>query len=104
MARAVQLPAQHDGACLVALSQTGGVWILMWITVLFVIVLKITPDQASYLMIFVGILGIVGRLIASWMSDALGRRLSGFLIGMGGATLAVIGTTSTSAPCRYSSC
>src|SRR5215467_3187432 len=48
-------------------------------------VLKITPAEASYLMIYVGILGIVGRLVASWMSDALGRRLSGFLIGIGGA-------------------
>jgi putative MFS transporter len=78
-------PRSMMAACLIALSQTGGVGILMWITVLFVMVLKITPDQASYLMIFVGILGIVGRLIASWMSDALGRRLSGCLIGMGGA-------------------
>jgi putative MFS transporter len=78
-------PRSMMAACLVALSQTGGVGILMWITVLFVMVLKITPEQASYLMIFVGILGIVGRLIASWMSDALGRHLSGFLIGMGGA-------------------
>jgi MFS transporter, putative metabolite:H+ symporter len=78
-------PRSMMAACLVALSQTGGVGILMWITVLFVMVLKITPDQASYLMIYVGILGIVGRLVASWMSDALGRRISGFLIGMGGA-------------------
>jgi MFS transporter, putative metabolite:H+ symporter len=72
-------------ACLVALSQTGGVGILMWITTLFVMVLKITPAEASYLMIYVGILGIIGRLVASWMSDAFGRRASGFLIGMGGA-------------------
>jgi putative MFS transporter len=72
-------------ACLVALSQTGGVGILMWITALFVMVLKITPAEASYLMIWVGILGIIGRLVASWMSDAFGRRISGFLIGTGGA-------------------
>ena len=70
---------------MVALSQTGGVGILMWITTLFVMVLKITPAEASYLMIYVGILGIIGRLVASWMSDAFGRRASGFLIGMGGA-------------------
>jgi putative MFS transporter len=70
---------------MVALSQTGGVGILMWITTLFVMVLKITPAEASYLMIYVGILGIIGRLVASWMSDALGRRASGFLIGIGGA-------------------
>ena len=78
-------PRSMTAACLVALSQTGGVGILMWITTLFVMVLKITPPEASYLMIYVGILGIIGRLVASWMSDALGRRESGFLIGMGGA-------------------
>ena len=78
-------PRSVASSCLVALSQTGGVGILMWITTLFVMVLKITPPEASYLMIYVGILGIVGRLVASWMSDALGRRMSGFLIGMGGA-------------------
>jgi MFS transporter, putative metabolite:H+ symporter len=78
-------PRSMTAACLVALSQTGGVGILMWITTLFVMVLKITPAEASYLMIYVGILGIVGRLVASWMSDALGRRASGFLIGAGGA-------------------
>jgi MFS transporter, putative metabolite:H+ symporter len=85
-------PRSMVAACLVALSQTGGVGILMWITTLFVIVLKITPPEASYLMIYVGILGIIGRLVASWMSDAFGRRVSGFLIGTGGAlTMALAG-------------
>jgi MFS transporter, putative metabolite:H+ symporter len=85
-------PRSMMSACMVALSQTGGVGILMWITTLFVMVLKITPAEASYLMIYVGILGIIGRLVASWMSDALGRRTSGFLIGMGGAlTMAAAG-------------
>jgi len=78
-------PRSMAAACTIALSQTGGVGILMWITALFVMVLKITPAEASYLMIWVGILGIVGRLVASWMSDFLGRRWSGFLIGTGGA-------------------
>jgi MFS transporter, putative metabolite:H+ symporter len=78
-------PRSMIAACCVALSQTGGVGILMWITALFVMVLKTTPAEASYLMIWVGILGIIGRLVASWMSDVLGRRMSGFLIGMGGA-------------------
>jgi hypothetical protein len=78
----------------------------MWITALFVMVLKITPAEASYLMIWVGVLGIVGRIVASWMSDALGRRYSGFLIGMGGLLRwhsPVTGTTSISVPCRCSS-
>ena len=78
-------PRSVASSCLVALSQTGGVGILLWITTLFVMVLKITPAEAPYLMIWVGILGIIGRLVASWMSDALGRRISGFLIGAGGA-------------------
>jgi putative MFS transporter len=59
--------------------------LLVWITALFVMVLRITPAEASYLMVWVGILGIVGRLVASWMSDAFGRRMSGFMIGIGGA-------------------
>jgi putative MFS transporter len=43
-------------------------------------------------MIYVSILGIIGRLVASWMSDAFGRRTSGFLIGIGGAvTMALAG-------------
>jgi MFS transporter, putative metabolite:H+ symporter len=71
--------------CLIALSQTGGVGLLMWITTLFIMVLKVTPAEASYLMIWVGIIGIAGRLVASWMSDTLGRRISGFIIGLGGA-------------------
>ncbi len=83
-------PRSMVAACAVALSQTGGVGILMWITALFVMILKITPAEASYLMIWVGILGIVGRLVASWMSDALGRRMSGFVIGMGGAVSMVL--------------
>jgi putative MFS transporter len=85
-------PRSMAAACTIALSQTGGVGILMWITVLFVMVLRITPAEASYLMIWVGLLGIVGRLVASWMSDAFGRRYSGFAIGMGGAiTMALAG-------------
>jgi MFS transporter, putative metabolite:H+ symporter len=85
-------PRSVAATCLVALSQTGGVGILLWITTLFVMVLKVTPAYAAYLMIYVSILGIVGRLVASWMSDALGRRPSGILIGLGGAvTMALAG-------------
>src|SRR6516165_10688263 len=90
-------PRSMAAACLIALSQTGGAGILLWITALFVMVLKITPPEASYLMIWVGVLGIVGRLVASWMSDALGRRMSGFFLLImaqrffGDASYAIIG-------------
>jgi MFS transporter, putative metabolite:H+ symporter len=82
-------PRSMAAACTIAPSQTGGVGILMWIAALFVMVLKITPAEASYLMIWVGILGIIGRVVASGMSDVFGRRWSGFLIGMGGAVAGV---------------
>jgi putative MFS transporter len=106
--RAITLPASspdtHDGAwrelfkyprsmaaaCLTGISQTGGVGLLLWITTLFVLVLKISPAEASYLMIYVTGLGIVGRLVASWMSDVLGRRRSGVIIGIGGALTMVL--------------
>ncbi|HYZ21038.1 MAG TPA: MFS transporter [Rhodopila sp.] len=78
-------PRSMVSVCLIALSQTGGVGLLMWITTLFVMILRISPAEASYLMIWVGILGVLGRLAASWMSDALGRRTSGALIGFAGA-------------------
>jgi putative MFS transporter len=96
-------PRSMAAACLTGLSQTGGVGLLLWITTLFVLVLKITPAEASYLMIYVAMMGIVGRLVCSYLSDAIGRRHSGMLIGFGGALItalagyfhdAFIGTTS----------
>jgi putative MFS transporter len=85
-------PRSMAAACLTGLSQTGGVGLLLWITTLFVLVLHISPAEASYLMIYVGLVGILGRLVASWMSDALGRRASGIVIGIGGAlTMALAG-------------
>jgi putative MFS transporter len=44
---------------------------------LFVMVLKITPAEASKLVIWVSIAAILGRFLCSWISDAWGRRASG---------------------------
>jgi putative MFS transporter len=85
-------PRSVAAACCTGLSQTGGVGLLLWITTLFVLVLKITPAEASYLMIYVSLVGIAGRLVVSYLSDAIGRRASGMLIGFGGAlTMALAG-------------
>ena len=85
-------PRSVAAACLTALSQTGGIGLLLWITTLFVLVLKITPAEAAYLMIYVSAIGIVGRLACSYLSDAIGRRPSGIIIGLGGAlTMALAG-------------
>jgi putative MFS transporter len=78
-------PRSIAAACCTALSQTGGVGLLLWITTLFVLVLKITPAEASYLMIYVSLVGIAGRVFCSYLSDAIGRRASGALIGLAGA-------------------
>jgi len=83
-------PRSMAAACLTGLSQTGGVGLLLWITTLFVLVLKITPVEASYLMIYVTSMGILGRVVCSYLSDAIGRRRSGILIGFGGAALMVL--------------
>src|SRR5689334_4432919 len=85
-------PRSVAAVCLTALSQTGGVGLLLWITTLFVLVLRITPAEASYLMIYVSLIGIAGRLFCSWLSDGIGRRASGMLIGFcGAATMALAG-------------
>jgi putative MFS transporter len=85
-------PRSIAAACCTGLSQTGGVGLLLWITTLFVLVLKITPAEASYLMIYVSLLGIAGRLLCSYLSDAIGRRASGMLIGfLGAVTMALAG-------------
>jgi len=61
-------------SCLTGISQTGTVGLSLWITTLFVLVLKISPREASYLVIWVGAISILGRFFCAWMSDALGRR------------------------------
>ena len=85
-------PRSMAAGCITGLSQTGGIGLLLWITTLFVLVLKITPAEASYLMIYVSIIGIIGRLACAYLSDAIGRRKSGMLIGFGAAvTMALAG-------------
>ncbi len=61
-------------ACLTGISQTGTVGLSLWMTTLFVLVLKISPVEASWLIIWVGAISILGRLFCSWISDAMGRR------------------------------
>ena len=85
-------PRSVATACLTGLSQTGGIGLLLWLVTLFVLVLKITPAEASKLMIWVSLVGISGRFVAAWMSDAIGRRRSGMVIGVCAAlTLAMAG-------------
>jgi MFS transporter, putative metabolite:H+ symporter len=63
-------------SCLTGLSQTGQVGLTLWVATLFVLVLKVTPAEASFLVIWMGVAGIVGRFFCAWISDAMGRRRS----------------------------
>jgi MFS transporter, putative metabolite:H+ symporter len=69
-------PRSLAAACLTGISQTGTVGLSLWLTTLLVLVLKISPGHASFLIIWVGAVSIFGRLFCSWISDALGRRLA----------------------------
>ncbi len=70
-------PRSIIAGCLTGLTQTGGVALALWLVTLLVMVLKITPPEASKLVIWVSVLAILGRFFASWISDAWGRRASG---------------------------
>jgi MFS transporter, putative metabolite:H+ symporter len=66
-------------------SQTTGNGIGLWAPTLLVLLLKVPPAKASFLMIFVALAGFVGRLVWSYLSDAIGRRPSGILLSLGSA-------------------
>ncbi len=70
-------PRSVAAACLTGLSQTGGVGIALWGVTLLVLVLKVTPAEASFLTIWIALIGIPGRVFGAWLSEALGRRYGG---------------------------
>ena len=72
--------------------QSGGIGIGLWATTLLVLILKIKPAEASYLMIFPGLAALIGRFLFCYLSDAIGRRPSGVLLSFGAAlSLALAG-------------
>jgi putative MFS transporter len=72
-------PRSLIAGCLTGLTQTGGVALSLWMVTLFVMVLQVTPPEASKLVIWVSLSAVAGRFFCSWISDALGRRASGVL-------------------------
>jgi putative MFS transporter len=51
--------------------------------------LGVTPARASFLLIFVNLAGLFGRVGMSYLSDAIGRRASGAIASFGAAILLV---------------
>jgi MFS transporter, putative metabolite:H+ symporter len=84
-------PRSVVAGCLTGLTQTGLAGMALWQTTLFVLVLNVTPAEASYLVIWVSVAGILGRIFMTTIIDVLGRRHSGLLcclIAMATAALA----------------
>ncbi len=71
-------------------AQTGVYGVTLWAPTLFMLLLKISPAEASYLMIFVTLGGLVGRVSFAFLSEAIGRRPSGVLLGFGAAVFLVL--------------
>ena len=72
-------PRSIIAGCLTGLTQTGGVGLTLWMVTLFVMVLRVSPPDASKLAIWVSLAAVAGRFFCSWISDAMGRRASGVL-------------------------
>ena len=72
-------PRSLIAGCLTGLTQTGGVALGLWMVTLFVMVLHVSPAEASKLVIWVSLSAVAGRFFCSWISDAMGRRASGVL-------------------------
>ena len=66
-------------------AQTGVYGVVLWAPTLFVLVLHVSPAEASKAMIALTAGGIVGRVAFSWLSEQIGRRLSGGILGFGAA-------------------
>jgi len=64
---------------LTGLTQTGRASLGLWGATLLVIVLNITPAHAAFLMVWVGLTGIVGRFFIAALIEPLGRRGAGTL-------------------------
>ncbi|MBV8737176.1 MAG: MFS transporter [Alphaproteobacteria bacterium] len=72
-------PRSVVAAVMTGLSQTGGVGLALWGVTLLMLVLKVTPAKASFLVIWLAFVGVPGRVFGSWLSEALGRRYAGAL-------------------------
>lgn len=69
--------------------QTGVYGIGLWAPVLLMLVMGVSPEVASFWMIFVNLGNFVGRFVFAWLSDAIGRRASAGIVGLGAAAATV---------------
>jgi putative MFS transporter len=70
--------------------QTGIYGISLWAPVLLVMLMKVSPADASFWMIFVTGGSFVGRFFFAWLSEVIGRRVSSGIVGLGAAASVVL--------------
>src|SRR5437868_740885 len=71
-------------------AQTGVYGITLWAPSLFVLLLKVSPQEAAKMMILLSVCGFVGRLSFSFFSEIMGRRNAGGLLGFGAGVLTIV--------------
>src|SRR6202023_1968913 len=71
-------------------AQTGIYGITLLAPSLFVLLLKVTPQQAAKMMILLTVCGFIGRLSFSYFSELMGRRKRGGLLGLGAGFLTIL--------------
>jgi putative MFS transporter len=71
-------------------AQTGVYGVTLWAPSLFVLLLKVTPQQAAKMMILLTICGFVGRISFSYLNELIGRRKAGGLLGFGAGILVIV--------------
>src|SRR5437763_14179086 len=64
-------------------AQTGVYGITLWAPSLFVLLLKVSPQEASKMLILLSVSGFIGRLSFSYFSELVGRRNAVGLLGFG---------------------
>jgi putative MFS transporter len=74
-------------------SQIGYYGMLLWAPTLLVQLLPVTPSRAAMLMIFVNIGGFAGKVTMSFLSDIIGRKVSGGIVGFGAAAFLMAAAT-----------
>jgi len=72
-------PRLVASGCLTGLTQTGGASLGLWGATLLVLVLKTSPTEAAYLMIWVSVSAVAGRFFVTLLIEPLGRRGSATL-------------------------
>jgi putative MFS transporter len=71
-------------------AQTGVYGVVLWAPALFVLLLGVTPQEASKMMILLTVVGFFGRIAFSYLSERIGRRNSGGLLGFGAGFLIIL--------------